>query len=66
MIETGKEDVRAVLVGVIYPGQEEREVNDFLDELAFLTETAGAIPVKRYVQKINSPNPRTFVGSGKI
>jgi len=66
MIETGKDDVRAVLVGVIYPGQEEREVNDFLDELAFLTETAGAIPVKRYVQKINSPNPRTFVGSGKI
>jgi GTPase len=66
MIETGKDEVRAVLVGVIYPGQEEREVNDFLDELAFLTETAGAIPAKRYVQKIDTPNPRTFIGSGKI
>lgn len=66
MIETGKKDVRAVLVGVIYPGQEENEVNEYLDELAFLAETAGAEPVKRFVQKIDSPNPRTFVGSGKI
>jgi GTP-binding protein HflX len=66
MIETGKEEIRAVLVGVIYPGQEEREVNEYLDELEFLTDTAGAVPVKRYLQKINSPNPRTFVGSGKI
>jgi GTPase len=66
MNETGKDEIRALLVGVIYPGQEEREVNEYLDELAFLAETAGAIPVKRYVQKIDSPNPRTFIGSGKI
>ena len=66
MIETGKQDIRAILVGVIYPGQEESEVNEYLDELAFLAETAGAIPIKRFIQKIDSPNPRTFVGSGKI
>jgi GTP-binding protein HflX len=66
MIETGKDDVTAVLVGVIYPGQEEGEVSEYLDELAFLAETAGAIPVRRYFQKINTPNPRTFIGSGKI
>lgn len=57
---------RAVLVGAISPGQDEYEVNDYLDELAFLTETAGAFPVKRYIQRIDSPNPRTFIGSGKI
>lgn len=66
MIETGKPLERAILVGIVYPGQDEREVDDFLDELAFLTETAGAEPLKRFVQKMASPNPRTFVGSGKI
>jgi len=66
MIETRREAERAVLVGIIYPGQEEREVNEYLDELAFLTETAGAEPVRRFVQKLDTPNPRTFVGSGKI
>jgi GTP-binding protein HflX len=66
MIETKKEAERAVLVGIIYPGQEEREVNDYLDELAFLTETAGAEPLTRFVQKLDTPNPRTFVGTGKI
>jgi len=53
-------------VGVIYPGQDEREVDDFLEELSFLTETAGAKPLKRFIQKLDVPNPRTFVGSGKI
>lgn len=66
MIETRREAERAILVGIIYPGQEEREVNEYLDELAFLTETAGAEPVRRFVQKLDTPNPRTFVGSGKI
>jgi GTP-binding protein HflX len=66
MIETGKPLERAILVGIVYPGQDEREVDDFLDELAFLTETAGAEPLKRFVQKMASPNPRTFLGSGKI
>jgi GTP-binding protein HflX len=66
MIETDKPLERAILVGIIYPGQDEREVDDFLGELSFLTETAGAEPVKRFIQKLDIPNPRTFVGSGKI
>lgn len=66
MIETSKPLERAILVGIIYPGQDEREVEDFLGELSFLTETAGAEPLKRFIQKLDVPNPRTFVGSGKI
>ncbi len=66
MIETKEVPERAILVGIIKSGQEEREVEDFLDELSFLTETAGAEPVRRFVQKIDVPHPRTFVGSGKI
>ncbi|HUX95475.1 MAG TPA: GTPase HflX [Bacteroidales bacterium] len=66
MIETQSKIERAILIGIIYPGQYEREVDDFLDELAFLTETAGAEPIKRFVQRLDTPNPRTFVGSGKI
>jgi GTP-binding protein HflX len=66
MIETDKQQERAILVGIIYPGQDESEINDYLDELAFLTETAGAEPVKRFIQKLEAPNPKTFVGTGKI
>jgi len=66
MIETDKPLERAILIGVLYHGQEESEVEDFLEELSFLTETAGAEPVKRFIQKLDVPNPRTFVGSGKI
>ncbi|HEX2921323.1 MAG TPA: GTPase HflX [Bacteroidales bacterium] len=57
---------KAVLIGVNYPGQDETEVEDYLDELAFLAKTAGAIPIKRFTQKIDAPNPRTLLGSGKI
>jgi GTP-binding protein HflX len=66
MIETSIPLERAILVGIIYPGQDESEVEDFLGELSFLTETAGAEPLKKFVQKLDGPNPRTFVGSGKI
>lgn len=66
MIETNKPLERAILIGINYPGQDEREVEDFLGELSFLAETAGAEPVKRFIQKLDTPNPRTFVGSGKI
>jgi GTP-binding protein HflX len=66
MIETNKPDEKAILVGIIYPGQDESEVAEYLDELAFLTETAGAKPVKRFIQKLDLPNPKTFVGAGKI
>jgi GTP-binding protein HflX len=66
MIETFKPLERAILIGIISHGQEESEVEEFLDELSFLAETAGAEPVKRFTQKLDVPNPRTFVGSGKI
>jgi GTPase len=67
MAEQSEEYIeRAVLIGLNYPGQDENEVADFLDELAFLTKTAGATPVKTFTQKLPHPDPRTFVGSGKI
>lgn len=66
MIETAEQTDRAVLVGVVLPLQSEDEVNEYLDELAFLTETAGAVPVKTFIQKLVGPDPRTFVGSGKV
>jgi GTP-binding protein HflX len=66
MIETNKKQETAILIGIVYPGHDENEVNEFLEELAFLAETAGADPVKRFIQKLDAPNPKTFVGSGKI
>lgn len=57
---------KAILIGIINQNQDEREVKDYLDELAFLAETAGAIPGKRFVQKLEAANARTFVGSGKL
>lgn len=66
MIETGIPVETAILVGINYPTQDEKETEDYLNELSFLAETAGAEPVKRFVQKLNMPDPRTFVGSGKI
>jgi GTP-binding protein HflX len=66
MIETNKPRERAILIGILYHGQDENEVEDFLEELSFLTETAGVEPVKRFIQKLDVPNPRTFIGSGKI
>ncbi len=56
----------ALLVGLITPQQNEERSNEYLDELAFLAETAGALPVKRFVQRLDYPNPRTFVGQGKL
>jgi GTP-binding protein HflX len=57
---------RAVLVGVVQKDQTEHEVQDYLSELAFLAETAGAIAVKKFIQKIAHPDSRTFVGKGKL
>ena len=56
----------AVLVGVISQGQTETEVSEYLDELAFLADTAGAHTLRRFVQRLESPNPKTLVGSGKM
>lgn len=57
---------RAIMVGLITQKQNENSVNEYLDELAFLLETAGAIPDKRFIQKLTMPDSRTFVGSGKL
>ena len=57
---------RAVLIGVITQEQKEDQVEEYLDELAFLAETAGAETVKRFTQKLAKPHPKTFVGTGKL
>jgi GTP-binding protein HflX len=54
------------LVGLITPGQKESEVDEYLKELSFLTETAGGVPVKQFVQHLEKPHASTFVGSGKL
>lgn len=57
---------RSVLVGLITPEQNEQKATEYLDELAFLAQTAGATPVKRFLQRLDQPNPKTLVGSGKL
>ncbi|ADY29394.1 MULTISPECIES: GTPase HflX [Cellulophaga] len=57
---------RAVLIGVISSTQTEQKVKEYLDELEFLTYTAGGEVYKRFVQKIDKPNPKTYIGSGKM
>ena len=66
--KTITEDIgdRAVLVGLITPTQNEAKANEYLAELAFLAETAGAKSEKRFLQRVDNPNPRTFVGKGKL
>lgn len=56
----------AILVGVVQKDQTEQQVQEYLDELAFLAETAGAVAVKRFTQKLQHPDSRTFVGKGKL
>ena len=56
----------AVLVGLITQTQDERKTNEYLDELAFLAETAGAEVVKRFTQKLPTANSVTYVGKGKL
>jgi GTP-binding protein HflX len=60
------EEQRAVLVGVIQKDQTEEQVNEYLDELAFLAETAGAATIKIFKQRLQHPDSRTFVGKGKL
>lgn len=61
-----QEEERAVLVGLIHKTQTEPQVQEYLDELAFLATTAGAVAVKRFTQKLAHPDSRTFVGKGKL
>jgi len=55
----------AIIVGLITPQQNERKTNEYLDELEFLAETAGAKVIKRYTQRVNGPSSVTYIGSGK-
>ena len=67
MIE--KKDIaleRAVLIGIITKDQDEEKSKEYLDELEFLTFTAGGYAVKRFTQKMDMPNSKTFIGSGKM
>ena len=57
---------KAILIGVVHKDQTEQQVNEYLDELAFLAETAGAVTVKRFTQKLQHPDSRHFVGKGKL
>ena len=61
-----KQEQKTVLVGIVTGGQTEQQLNEYLDELAFLSETAGVIAVKRFTQKLPHPDSRTFVGKGKL
>ena len=67
MLEIKKEAPEtAVLIGIINQEQSEEQVEEYLDELAFLTQTAGGTPVKRFTQKLDQPHPKTFIGTGKL
>lgn len=57
---------RAIFVSAITPANTEDQVNEYLDELQFLAETAGAVGEKRFVQRVDRPNSKTYVGTGKL
>ena len=57
---------KAVFVGVIKQGDDERQIMEYLDELEFLAETAGATGVKKFIQKVDRPDSRTYIRSGKL
>ena len=63
---THKQPEKVVLIGLITKNQSERESKEYLEELALLAETAGAVTLKTFVQKMSSPDSRTFIGSGKL
>jgi GTP-binding protein HflX len=64
--DTSPKPETAVLIGIIDREQDEHQVAEYLEELAFLTLTAGALPDKMFVQRLDNPDPRTFIGSGKL
>jgi GTP-binding protein HflX len=61
-----QKEEKAILVGIVDKTQTEEQVQEYLDELAFLAETAGAVTVKRFTQKMTHPDSKTFVGKGKL
>lgn len=65
-LNLGSEPEKAVLVGLITPEQGENKTNEYLNELSFLADTAGAETVKRFLQRVDKPNSATYVGKGKL
>lgn len=57
---------RTILIGIVTPQQSEAKTIEYLDELEFLADTAGAVTVHKFIQKLNGPDSRTYVGSGKL
>lgn len=66
MIEIKPYIEHAVLVGLITPDQPEERTKEYLDELAFLADTHGIVPLKRFTQRVQQPNTSTYVGEGKL
>jgi GTP-binding protein HflX len=67
MLEKKTTDLeKAVLIGVISQQQPEEKVLEYLDELSFLTYTAGGEVVRKFMQRIDPPNPKTYIGTGKM
>lgn len=60
------QEEKAILVGVVTKDQRDAQVVEYLDELAFLAETAGAVTVKKFIQKLPHPDSRTYIGKGKL
>ena len=57
---------RTVLIGLVKNREDAERINDYLDELAFLVDTAGGVTVKKFIQRIDSPDQRTYIGQGKL
>lgn len=66
LINTAIQPEKAIMVGLITSKEDNQKVNEYLDELAFLIETAGGIPEKKFIQKLKFIDPKTFVGKGKL
>ena len=66
MIEIKPYIEHAVLVGLITPNQPEDRTKEYLDELAFLADTHGIVPIRRFTQRLDQPNTATYVGEGKL
>jgi GTP-binding protein HflX len=66
ILDTKRDAESTVLVGIISQNQTEEQTKEYLDELAFLAETAGVEVKKTFTQKLDTPNPKTFIGTGKL
>ena len=66
MFDTSRKQETVVLVGLVNRTQDDQTIKEYLDELEFLTETAGARVLKRYTQRLEHPDSRTFIGAGKL